>query len=234
MAKAKKSKGKKAKKKKVVAAKKKSAKKASKKSAKKAAKKSAKKSAKKAAKKSAKKAAKKTAKKAAPKKSAPKKRPPKAAAPMPEPAPAPAPEPAACSRPELGHAEPAQPFDAVLWAQPVIRRRRPQRLGKPFSSTPAAIEAAAPWAPRPFASGGRGRPSLHGRFAGGGLSALRCVSTRISAGRFFRLENRQNCCWNATHRDNLSWNRPNAQKVGRCLSFLLHRLGRHDPDWLAG
>src|SRR6266403_814647 len=34
----------------------------------------------------------------------------------------------------------------------------------------------------------------------------------------------QNCCWNATPADNISRNGHNAQKVGRCLSFLLHRL----------
>jgi hypothetical protein len=37
-------------------------------------------------------------------------------------------------------------------------------------------------------------------------------------------ENRQNCCWNATPADNISWNGHNAQKVGRCPSFLLHAM----------
>jgi hypothetical protein len=32
----------------------------------------------------------------------------------------------------------------------------------------------------------------------------------------------QNCCRNATPADNISRNVHNAQKVGRCLSFLLH------------
>ena len=32
----------------------------------------------------------------------------------------------------------------------------------------------------------------------------------------------QSCCRNATPADNISRNGHNAQKVGRCLSFLLH------------
>jgi len=49
-------------------------------------------------------------------------------------------------------------------------------------------------------------------------------TARIFAGRFSG-EKLQDCCWNATPCNNLSWNRSNAQKGGRCLTFLLHRLG---------
>jgi hypothetical protein len=49
-------------------------------------------------------------------------------------------------------------------------------------------------------------------------------TARIFAGGFSG-EKLQDCCWNATPGNNLSGNGSNAQKGGKCLTFLLLRLG---------
>ena len=184
MAKAKKSKGKKAKKKKVVTAKKKSAKKASKKSAKKAAKKSAKKSRRRPRRNRRRRLRRKRRRRPRPKKSAPKKRPPKAAAPMPEPAPAPAP-----SRSLL------LPRAGPCRVRPAIRRRPMGTTRHPAATTTTARqaflihtgcnEAAAPWAPRPFARADEAPELAWLNSRRRRLIHIAVRSTRISAGRFF-------------------------------------------------
>jgi hypothetical protein len=156
----------------------------------------AKKSAKKTSKKKAKKAAKKYAPKKAAKKKAAKTRP--------------GSRTGAGSGVELGHAELTQSVNAVPRRPSLVyRRRRSQRLD-PFRLLRIRRSKAAALGHRGLFVWMRGRarwPKTDSRQRP--LRPTACVGYRPFAGVAVE-ENGQNCCWNATHSDNLSWNRQNA------------------------
>ena len=233
MAKAKKSKkGKKAKKaKKACRAKKKSAKKSSKKTAKKSAKKAAKKSAKKSAKKIAKKSAKKSAKKAAPKKAAKKSR-------AEESSQRPEPCAEAGRRSRRRSARTRARADAgPSWAAP---SSAPQSWAGQGSARGGEQHTRSP--DKPDLSKGRSGPAA--AFFCGRVSAT--WQSGLLAGRLIRQARHRTPCasvlsagsrcrststeavkivWECNTRQQHSPEPQNAQKGGRCLTFLLHRHG---------
>ena len=179
-----------------------------------------------------KKTAKKSAKKAAPKKAAKKPRRPKKAArtqpadtrrpPLPTPAPEPAPDAELAARRRRARATPPAVTERGRRVQATTPSSAATSLAdaRSFGTRPQRLRCGLLLGGSPTANQGWSRAC---RFAAGRQLPPASFCCRRFQMWLSRHGRRRDCCRNATPANNLSRNRQNAQKGGRCLTFLLHR-----------